>query len=272
MMACGSSFAKSMRRITGLFLLLAISAPAAAGQAAKHWVGSWSASQQLVEPNNALAPDDLHDVTLRQIVHLSLGGNEIRLHLSNRFASTPLRLTAVHVAKPLSPSSAKIVADSDKVVTFSGAPDVTIPPHADYLSDPLAFAVDPLSDLAITLHLDMAPTEQTGHPGSRATSYLTHGDAVSAPDMANAKTVDHWYYIAGIDVAAEPVARSIVVLGDSITERPRTAMIDGRTIWRSDCRAQLRPAISPYSIRGSEAITCSRTVWVRTRWRASTMT
>jgi lysophospholipase L1-like esterase len=217
-MASDTTLKVSMRRIACPFLFLAIAALAATGQAATHWVATWSASQQLVEPSNALAPRDLHEVTLRQIVHVSLGGNEIRLHLSNRFGSTPLHLTAVHVAKPVSPSSSKIVAESDKAVTFSGAPDVTIPPHADYISDPLAFTVDPLSDVAITLHLEAAPAEQTGHPGSRATSYLTDRDAVSAPDMANAKTVEHWHYIAGIDVAAEPAAGAIVVLGDSITD------------------------------------------------------
>jgi len=201
------------------FFSFAMVAPAftGGGRQVQRWVGSWSASQQLVEPNNALAPDDLRDCTLRQIVHLSIGGNEIRLHLSNRFGSTPLHLTGVHVAKPVSPSSAKIIADSDKAVMFSGVVEVTIPPHADYLSDPLTFKADPLSDLAITLHLDSTPTEQTGHPGSRATSYFTHGDAVTAPDMPSAKAVDHWYYIAGIDIEAEPAA-GIVVLGDSITD------------------------------------------------------
>lgn len=207
-----------MRRITGLFVFLAISALAAAGQAATHWVGSWSASQQLVEPNNELAPDDLHDATLRQIVHLSLGGSEIRLRLSNRFGSTPLHLSAAHVAKAVSPSSSEVAAGTDKAVTFSGMPDALIPAHADYLSDPLSLTVDPLSDLAVTLHLDTAPAEQTGHPGSRATSYIMHGDAASALDLSNAKTVEHWYYIAGVDVATEPAARSIVVLGDSITD------------------------------------------------------
>jgi len=236
-----------MRRLSSLCLFLAITVLAAAGQTATRWVGSWAASQQLVEPNNALAPDDLHDATLRQIVHLSLGAKEIRLHLSNRFGSMPLHLTAVHVAKPVSPSSARIVANTDKAVTFSGLPEVTIPPHADYVSDPLAFAADALSDVAITLHLDFAPTEQTGHPGSRATSYLTHGDAVSESDMANAKTIDHWYYLAGVDVEAEPVARSIVVLGDSITDG-HGATTNGNDRWTDDLAKRLQSSVATRNI------------------------
>jgi lysophospholipase L1-like esterase len=198
--------------------LLLVPAEANDGGVREHWVGSWAAAQQLVEPNNALASNDLRDATLRQIVHVSLGGKEIRLRFSNRFGNTPLRIMAAHLAKPQSAGSAKILVDSDKAVTFSGTPSVTIPPHADYLSDPVSFAADPLSDVAITLHIDSTPVEQTGHPGSRATSYLVHGDSVSAVDLRGAKTFDHWYCIAGIDVLSEPAAGSIVVLGDSITD------------------------------------------------------
>jgi lysophospholipase L1-like esterase len=187
-------------------------------QADSRWVSSWTASQQLLEPSNALDPDDLRDVTLRQIVHLSLGGTEIRLRLSNRFGSTPLHITAAHVATPISPRSDKIVASSDKGLTFSGFAQVTIPAHADYLSDPLSFPVSALSDLAVTIHMDGAPAEQTGHPGSRATSYVTHGNLVSAAELRAVKTVEHWYFVAGIDVSAPPEACAALVIGDSITD------------------------------------------------------
>jgi hypothetical protein len=200
------------------------------------WIGSWATSQQLVEPGNALDPADLRDLTLRQIVHLSLGGNEIRLRLSNRFGAIPLHLTGVHVARPLSSSSEKIVPASDKAVTFSGSSDVVIPAHADYLSDPVAFPAKVLSDVAITLHLDVAPVEQTGHPGSRATSYSTHGDLVSAPEFRDVKTIEHWYFIAGIDVTAPPDARAVAVLGDSITDG-HGATTNGNDRW-TDVLAQ----------------------------------
>ncbi len=201
-----------------LFLLASAPSDVHARDAQTVWIGSWATSQQLVEPNNALDPSDLRDLTLRQIVHLSFGGNELRLRLSNRFGELPLHLAAVHVANPLSSGADKIVPASDKPLTFSGASDVTIPPHADYLSDPVLFPATALSDVAITLHVDTVPVEQTGHPGSRATSYLAHGDQVSAPEFRDAKTVEHWYFIAGIDVTAPPEARAIAVLGDSITD------------------------------------------------------
>jgi len=194
------------------------------------WIGTWAASQQSVEPNNALDSADLRDATLRQIVHVSLGGNEIRLRLSNRFGATPLHVMAAHIARPVSPASSKIVPGTDHALAFSGSPDIEIPPHADYISDSLPFAMSALSDIAITLHLDAAPDEQTGHPGSRATSYITHGDFVSALELPNAKAVEHWYFIAGIDVAASPAASSVVILGDSITDG-HGATTNGNNRW-----------------------------------------
>jgi hypothetical protein len=164
----------SMLSLAALLLVTGTAYGGNGGAAGTRWVGSWAASQQFVEPSNALTPEDLRDATLREIVHLSLGGTEIRLRLSNRFGTTPLHVTAAHVARPLSPTAARIAAGSDKAFTFSGSPEVTIPPHADYLSDPLSVPVNALSDVAITLHTDAAPTEQTGHPvhEPRPTSHM----------------------------------------------------------------------------------------------------
>ncbi|MGA7294746.1 MAG: SGNH/GDSL hydrolase family protein [Terriglobales bacterium] len=233
-------FSRVLRDSTLSVVVLFLVTGAAYGRngdaAGTRWVGSWAASQQLVEPNNALSPEDLHDATLRQIVHFSLGGNEIRLRLSNRFGATPLHVMAVHIARPVSPSSAKITEGSDKALTFSGSADVTIPPHADYISDPISFPVNALSDVAITLYTDVVPVDETGHPGSRATSYVTHGNLVSSLDLPGAKTVEHWYFIAGIDVAAAREASAIVALGDSITDG-HGATTNGNDRW-TDILAQ----------------------------------
>jgi lysophospholipase L1-like esterase len=182
------------------------------------WVGSWAASQQIPEPQNALAPEDLRDATLRQIVHLSVGGPVLRVHLSNAFGTAPLPFTSVHIARPVLAGAAKIDPASDKALTFSGSSDVTVPAGAEFISDPVDYPVAAGSNLAVTLHLDAPPAQETGHPGSRATSYLVHGDQVSAADLPDAKKVDHWYQLGGVDVMGPPNAVAIVVLGDSITD------------------------------------------------------
>lgn len=225
--------------VAAVFLIAGTTCAQKADFIGTRWVGSWTASQQLVEPGNALSPEDLHDSTIRQVVHLSLGGTEIRVHLSNRFGSVPLHVTATHVAKALSASAAKIVPGSDRALTFSGSPEVTIPVHAEYISDPVPFAAHALSDVAITLHIDLVPSDQTGHPGSRATSYIVHGDSVSSIDLPEAKRVDHWYFIAGIDVSTAQDAGAIVVLGDSITDG-HGATTNGNDRWTDGLAQRLQ--------------------------------
>ena len=184
-----------------LFYCAAHAAPPVA-----NWTGSWASSQQIPEPRNALDPADLTDATLRQIVHLTIGGRELRVRLSNAFGTEPLRIASVHIALPSSRSTGGIDVSTDRALTFSGSPDVTIPAGADYFSDPVAFDAKPLSDLAVSMYLEAAPAQQTSHPGSRATSFLVHGNLVSAEDLSNAKQVDHWYELSGVDVAARAAA------------------------------------------------------------------
>ena len=199
--------------------LLLVSGAACASAQNSNWIVSWGASQQVPEPQNALPADDLHDATIRQIVHLSVGGPTLRVHVSNAFGTEALRFTSVHIARPVSPSSSAIDPATDKALTFAGQKDVLVPPGAEFVSDPVDYSIAPLSDLAVSLHLDAPPTRQTGHPGSRATTYYVHGDAVSAANLTDAKHVDHWYLLSDIDVLSSAKdAASIVALGDSITD------------------------------------------------------
>jgi lysophospholipase L1-like esterase len=201
-----------------LFAIAILPCLAQNAPAALHWVGSWAASQQIPEPANALPPEELRDATLRQIVHLSVSGSELRVHLSNAFGTTPLRIDSVHIARPASPASDEIDVTTDKALTFGGSSDVVIPAGAEYISDPIEYPVSALSNLSISFHLPKPPAQQTGHPGSRATSYVVHGNLVPAATLPNATKVDHWYQIAGVDVTALSDAASIVALGDSITD------------------------------------------------------
>lgn len=203
------------------------------------WVASWSASQQVPEPQNALAADDLRDATVRQIFHLSVGGSALRVHVSNAFGTEALHFTSVHVARPRSASAPSIDPASDRALKFAGNVDVTVPPGAEIISDPLDFPAAPLSDLAVTFHLDTPPVSETGHPGSRATSYCVHGDWVSAPDFIDPKHIEHWYQVSEIDVEAAAGAASIVALGDSITDG-HGATTNGNDRWTDVLAARLQ--------------------------------
>jgi lysophospholipase L1-like esterase len=222
-------------------LLAAVSAVAQAGSGAgtRVWVASWAASQQIPEPHNALPVGDLRDATVRQIFHLSAGGTALRVHLSNAFGTEALHFVSVHIAHPLSAASPAIDALSDRPLTFAGLAEVTVPPGAEFVSDPLVLAVPPLSDLAVSFYLASPPAQQTGHPGSRATSYTAHGNQVAAANLADAKPVDHWVQISEIDVLAQPGAATVVALGDSITDG-HGATTNGNDRWTDVLAARLQ--------------------------------
>lgn len=205
------------------------------------WVGSWAASQQIPEPSNAVPLESFRNATLRQIVHLSVGGPAIRVRISNAFGASPLHITAVHVARPVSPASSRLEPNSDRSVTFDERAEVLIPPGAEYISDPVDYPAAPLSDLAITMQLEATPEQETGHPGSRATSYLATGVSASALELPAAQSIDHWYFLSGVEVAAAPGASAIVALGDSITDG-HGATTNGNDRWPDDLAARLQHA------------------------------
>jgi lysophospholipase L1-like esterase len=200
------------------------------------WTGSWATSQQVPEDRNALPAHALDDATLRQTVHLSIQGKSLRVRLSNAFGTGPLHITAADVARAVASGSDAIETSSDTVLRFSGEPDVTIPAGAEYVSDPVALAG---SDIAITLHFELAPVQQTSHPGSRTTSYLLHGDHVADTALPGAEKFDHWFNIAGIDVTG--ARGSVVTLGDSITDG-RGSTTNGNDRWTDALARRLAEA------------------------------
>jgi len=228
-----------------VFCAQAALAGAASGES--NWVGSWTTSVQVPEARNALALSDLSDATLRQVVHLSIGGEILRVHLSNAFGTAALHFTSVHIARPTPASSAQIDTSTDRELTFSGRPAVAIPAGAEYVSDPVAFGARAQSNLVITFHLDAPPVGETSHPGSRTTSYLVHGDHVADAELPGATTFDHWFIIGGVDVSAPPGAAAIVALGDSITDG-RGSTTNGNDRWTDDLAHRLLQAMPARSL------------------------
>jgi len=108
--------------------VICVAAPARRSIAAQVWVATWGASQQIPEVGNALPAEDLRDATVRQIFHLSIGGQSLRVHVSNAFGTEGLHFTAVHIARPVSATSlvvrsAAINPATDKALTFAGNAD-----------------------------------------------------------------------------------------------------------------------------------------------------
>jgi lysophospholipase L1-like esterase len=202
-----------------------------------HWVGTWGSSPQLTEPKNLPPPPGLMSNTLRQVVHVSIGGEKLRVRFSNVFGNGPVTIAAAYLA--LSAGGSAIKTDSDQALTFQGKPSVTIPAGESVLSDVFDFDLAPLSDVTVTVHFGETPGNVTGHPGSRATSYLQPGDAVSAADLPAAAKTQHWYILTGIDVESENSGAAIVTLGDSITDG-RGSEPDKNNRWPDDLANRLQ--------------------------------
>ncbi|WP_248964233.1 SGNH/GDSL hydrolase family protein [Sphaerisporangium perillae] len=193
-----------------------------------HWVGTWVSMPQLTEPNNMPpAPFTqenlvLADSTLRQTVHISVGGRQTRLRFSNAFGGTALPITRVSVALPLGGQAgvSGIKAGTAQPVTFHGRSSVVIPVGAQMVSDPLNFTLAPRSNITVTTYLAEGQKSNaiTSHPGSRTTSYLLAGDHAEAEDLPGATPVDHWYFLSGVEVWSKHTTAAAAVLGDSLTD------------------------------------------------------
>ena len=203
----------------------------------RHWVGTWGASPQLTEPRNLPPPPGLSSNTLRQVVHVSLGGKKLRVRFSNAFGDGPLTMAAAGVA--VSAGGGAIKTKTEKTLMFAGRPDVTIPAREMIFSDVLDFDLASQSDVAVTIYFHETPRGVTGHPGSRATSFLAGSNVVSAAELPAAARMLHWYVLTGIDVLAKNSAAAVVTLGDSITDG-HGAVNDKNNRWPDNLTSRLQ--------------------------------
>ncbi len=181
-----------------------------------NWVGTWSTSPQQIAPQHNPPAPGLANNTIRQVLRVSLGGDTLRVRFSNEFSNSPVTMNEVHIAT--SSGRDTIDVSTDKMLLFDGQSSVTMEAGGAVTSDPLAFPLEPLSTLAITIYFGDTASEVTGHPDSWTTSYILTGNAVADENFAGSAQTDHWYIINTIDVIAPDSAVSVAILGNSITD------------------------------------------------------
>ncbi len=185
---------------------------------AEHWVGTWAASPMAAKnPDGKFGAPGTDGTTLREIVHVSIGGPSVRVILTNEFGLDPLTIGAAQIA--LSSGTSDITVGTTTVLTFSGKPSIVIPPGALIVSDPVALKVAPASNLAVSIFLPDQPVNQlTLHPFADQTNYLVPGNVISAATLDNPQTFFTWDFLKGIDITSDEKSASIVTFGDSITD------------------------------------------------------
>lgn len=202
--------------VLGALIVTGAGARDAAPARDTHWIATWGSSQMIAEGDNALPADRAGAITLRQVVRVSAGGERVRIRLSNAFGTRPLAIGGAQVARAVALGTPRV--EGGAPLTFSGRSDAMIPAGAEIYSDPVAFRVAAGADLAVSLYLPEAASPQTGHPGSRATSFTLAGNVVADETLAGATPTAHWYALADVEVAGAPTAGTIVAIGDSITD------------------------------------------------------
>jgi lysophospholipase L1-like esterase len=157
------------------------------------------------------------DATLREIVHVSIGGPMVRVVFTNEFGTDPLTIAAAHVAVSQGGSAINLVSAAG--LTFGGRTSVVIPPGALVVSDAAAVRVPAGSDLAISFFLPAQTIHQLStHGGADQTSYMAPGNVVGAKTLDAPTEVYSWVFVKGVDVQAPAQAGAVVAFGDSITD------------------------------------------------------
>ena len=188
------------------------------------FIASWTAANKIASPFDA-QPPTFSDVTLRQIVRVSVGGSRVRVWLTNESGNAALNIGAASIA-PRN-TGASINTARLRPLKFNGALSIVIPAGARVLSDPVALETGKFSELAISMYLPAAATSPTSpvsyHVRALQTSFVAAGNQVNTADLPGATTTTAWYYLSGVDVQRNNRLPVIAAFGDSITDGDQMA-------------------------------------------------
>jgi lysophospholipase L1-like esterase len=234
--ACLAVAATAVALTAGAVIDPARARPAAVGGS---WVGSWEAAPA---GTDSTYPLGLPGYTIRNLVHLSVGGNSVRIRLSNAYGTTPMRVGDATVAVAVGPNRAEALTGTMRPLTFGGSRAPTIPIGEEVISDPVALPVRAGATLLISAYTP-DPGPITYHPDAQQRSYLTPtGDhAGDLSGLAFNKTYGRWVLVDGVDVRTPHTKGVVVAFGDSITDgyRSRTG---ANQRWPDDLTRRLAPA------------------------------
>ena len=184
---------------------------------AQNWVGTWATAPQTVVKSFMPYNNCMTNRSVRQVVKVSIGGDVIRLKLSNIYSMQPVEIRSIYIAH--AKDSSDIDAKTAQYFKFGNSYKTVIPAGKQIVSDALKFKLRNLERVAITINYTSAPEIPTVHMGSRTTSYIMKGVTNAHSNFAKAFRENHWYNISGIDVYTMSNNMSaIAIIGNSITD------------------------------------------------------
>lgn len=231
----------------------------------EHWVGTWATA--VVSSDDRLPPlrrpltgtggrsgqaqplpplQNVHDQTLREIVHTSIGGSQVRVVLSNTFGMTPLTIGAAHIAGRA--EGADITPG--RPILFGGRTTITIPVGAPVVSDPVDLSIGAFTDVAVDIYVpgDTTGSLLTQHGGALQTSYVSEaGNHSGEAHFPLARTVSSWHFLSRLEVLAPADVSAIATLGDSITDGTASTPNMNRR-WPNELARRLAAAHIPRAV------------------------
>ena len=184
---------------------------------AQNWVGTWATAPQTVVKSFMPYNNCMTNRSVRQVVKVSIGGDVIRLKLSNIYSMQPVEIRSIYIAH--AKDSSDIDAKTAQYFKFGNSYKAVIPAGKQIVSNALKFKLRNLERVAITINYTSAPEIPTVHMGSRTTSYIMKGVTNAHSNFAKAFRENHWYNISSIDVYTMSNNMSaIAIIGNSITD------------------------------------------------------
>lgn len=175
------------------------------------WTSTWNSALAY-----APAVGGWSDQTLRMVVRTSLGGSQLRLHLSNRYATSPAVIGHVTIGTQMNGGST--LEPAPLSVTFSGSTSLTLAAGASAVSDPIPLATAPATRLLVSIYVPVGANMVTSrHDVAEQTNFNASGDASSNQYYPTANTFTFTALLDGLDVPAAAPS-TVVAMGDSITD------------------------------------------------------
>ena len=188
------------------------------------WFATWIASPSEAPPRPPRDSTDrtptLFDQTVRLIVRSSIGGDSVRIRVSNEYGDRALAIGAAHIAVRVTGTS--IDASTDRALTFGGHASLRLRPGGIVFSDPVAFSVPALRDLAVSIHLTDSTRLVTRHQLALQTNYVRRGNAVAEREFSADTSLLVWPFLVGVDVTNSAATGVIATIGNSITDGARS--------------------------------------------------
>jgi lysophospholipase L1-like esterase len=207
------------------------------------WLDAWGASyiSRVVNWTNRNVPT-FNNSTLRENMFAKLGGTQIRVKFTDRFATNPVVIGEAHVALRSGTTGSSILPGTDHVLTFDGTNGLTLAIGEERWSDPVNLVVTQFQNVTVSIYLPQSFQPSAFHFDAGKTQYYVSGNHCSDASLVSPSNPGHTFFVSGLQVMAPANSRIIVALGDSITDGS-CANNDANSAWPDVLSTRL-PALS----------------------------